>query len=89
MIAYFERFALRMTLAEARSAAHQGQCDADVAWLRRQPHMARQLARISDADLNAELSAYGAWDEEERADRDANEARIVWLAACQIREEHA
>ena len=78
---------LQMTLAQARSASHQGQCDSDVRELSRVPKIARQLARLDPETLRKELSEYGAWDESELADHDQNLQRILWLAAGDIVEE--
>lgn len=87
MITLFERFELRLTKAQARAAAHQGRCDAEVAELTYSKGIQRQLARIPDEALIAELREYGAWDAGELSDRLQNELRIVWIAACNIREE--
>jgi hypothetical protein len=77
-----------MTLDQARSASHPGQCDADVEALTAHPAIRRQLARISDADLIAELREVGAWSADELQDRTDNERRIVWIAAGNITEDH-
>lgn len=79
---------LQMTLNQARSASHQGQCDSDVLELSRQPKIARQLAKIAPALLRDELSEYGGWDENELSDQDQNLQRILWLAAGDISGEH-
>ena len=87
MIALFNRFEIVMTKKQAEACSHPGPCDADVESLVKTPAIARQLRRISDIDLVAELSEYGAWEEDELADRPANELRIVWIAAGNINEE--
>lgn len=87
MLASFNRFEIQMTLAQAESASHPGQCDEDVDQLLTLPAIKRQLKKISDEDLAAELEEYGAWDEDELQDRAANEQRIIWLAAGNITEE--
>ena len=51
---------LQMTLEQARSASHQGQCDNDVRDLSKVPAIARQLAKIDPAILRDELREYGA-----------------------------
>jgi len=89
MIAYFTRFTLEMTLAQARSVSHSGSCDADVADLVELPTMARKLSKLDPADIAAELAEYGAWDSDELADHDQNLHRLVWVAGCDIAEEHA
>lgn len=88
MYAIFNRFEIKMTLAQAKGASHQGRCDEDVAALLAEPSIKRQLAKIPAASITAELKEYGAWDDEELADVAANQARIVWIAAGNIVEEH-
>ena len=75
---------LQMTLEQARSASHQGQCDNDARDLSKVPAIARQLAKIDPAILRDELREYGAWDENELADHDQNLQRLLWLAAGDI-----
>lgn len=89
MYAQFNHFEIQMTLKQAQSASHSGQCDDDVKALLQLPKIKRQLVKIPDNDLQAELKEYGAWDSEELANRQDNENRIVWIAACDIAEEHA
>lgn len=78
---------LKMTMEQAKSASHQGQCDADVAELARVPAIKRQLDAIDPATLASELKEYGAWDDAELADHAQNLQRILWLAAGNIVEE--
>jgi hypothetical protein len=87
MIAYFDRFVITMTSAQAESVSHSGRCDDDVAFLLTLPVIIRQLKKISDEDLSLTLKEYGAWDEIELKDRKANEARIIWIAGGNITEE--
>jgi hypothetical protein len=81
------RIELEMTMEDALSASHQGQCDDDVLALSKVPRIAEQLARIDPELLRAELKEYGAWDSQELSDHDQNLQRILWLAAGDIREE--
>jgi len=81
------RIELQMTMEQAESASHSGECDDDVAELAKVPAIAEQLAKIDPALLSAELKEYGAWDDEERADHDQNLQRILWLAADDITEQ--
>jgi hypothetical protein len=83
------RIELRMTLAQAKSASHQGRCDEDVQALSEVPAIAKQLAAIDPATLRAELREYGAWSDEELSHHAANLQRILWLAAGDICDEHA
>lgn len=80
---------LQMTLAQARSASHQGRCDEDVEALSREPKIARQLRKIDPEELRRELREYGAWDYAELADHEQNLQRFVWLAAGAIADEAA
>ena len=75
---------LNITKAQAQKGAHQGQCDTDIAGLRQVPAIRRQLAKIDAADLRKELAEWGAWDETELANHDANLSRILWLLCGDI-----
>ncbi len=81
------RIELQMTLDQARSASHSGQCIEDVLALSRLPKIAKQLSKVNPETLRDELREYGAWDAAELADHDANLERLLWLAACDIRED--
>lgn len=81
------RIELKMTMAQAQSASHHGQCDDDVKALSNVPAIAKQLAKIPADTLRNELKEYGAWNSEELADHDQNIQRILWLAAGDIVEE--
>ena len=80
---------LEMTLAQALSCSQPGK-DAtdDVRELMRHPKIRRQLAKISDDALVAELREVGAWDLNELSDREDNLERFVWLMANNIVDEH-
>lgn len=86
MFASFDRFEIEMTRKQAASASHQGACDDDVQALLSIPAIRRQLKKIPDELLAAELREYGAWDDTELENRENNEARIVWIAAGNIVE---
>lgn len=81
------RIELQMTMEQAESASHSGECDEDVRELSKVPAIAEQLTKIDPVLLSAELKEYGAWDDEERADHDQNLQRILWLAAGDITEQ--
>jgi hypothetical protein len=87
MFAYFDRFTIEMTKIQALDASHRGDCSDDVKLLRMRPKIKRQLAKITDDDLSAELKEYGAWDADELRDRENNELRILWIAAGNIRDD--
>jgi len=87
MYAQFNNFEIEMTLKQVQSASHLGRCDDDVNDLLQLPKIKRQLAKIPDDKLIVELSEYGAWDETELSNRQDNEARIIWIAAGNIKED--
>ena len=80
------RIELQMTLEQAQSASHQGQCDDDVLALSKVPEIAAQLEAIDPETLRKELREYGAWDADELSDHEQNLQRLLWCAACDIRE---
>lgn len=81
--AMFERFEIELPDACVAECSHQGDCLDDVKrWV---PCLA--LNHIDPDKIRDELRDCGAWDDEELADNEANLRRIVWLAACNIREE--
>ena len=79
---------LEMTLKQAQSVSHQGQCDEDVEFLATIPKIRRQLDKIPNKLMASELREYGAWDNEQLQDNDDNRLRLVWIAGCDIAEEH-
>jgi len=87
MITQFNRFEISLTMKQAVSASHSGQCDDDVNYLLTLPAIKRQLKKISDIDLVPELKEYGAWSEDELKNRIDNEQRIIWIAAGNIVDE--
>lgn len=87
MWASFNRFEIQLTKKQAASTSHSGDCEPEVLELLQLPAVKRQLKKINSEDLAAELKEYGAWNEEELADRAENEKRIIWIAACNITEE--
>ena len=89
MYATFNRFELRLTKAQALQGSHPGTCDEDIKELLNVPGIKKQLDRIPAEDIKAELSEYGAWDEEELSDVEQNRARILWIACGDVREELA
>lgn len=72
---------LVMTLEDALSASHQGQCDDDVRTLSERPDIRAQLSKFDPAAVRKDLEEYGAWDEDELADHEQNLQRLLWLAS--------
>jgi hypothetical protein len=89
MYTYIGNIEIQMTLSQARSASGQGQQEENVRALIREPNIRRQLTKIDPANIARELKEYGAWDAEELADAERNQIRLIWIAAGNIREEHA
>lgn len=87
MYTYFNRFEFELTLKQAESGSHPGPCDRDIAELLQVPEIVAQFEKIDPADIAQELKEYGAWDEIELQDHDANRARILWIACGDIAEE--
>ena len=77
---------LRLTLDEAESCSHPGNCQADVIDLILTDGISAQVSTWDPETLRAELAEYGAWDEEELADYEENIRRMVWLACCDVAE---
>ena len=88
MYAPFDRIDICMTLKQAESCSQPGQ-DAEpyVRILMAHPLIKRQRRKIAPDLIRQELKEYGAWEEEELADDDANWQRILWLGANDIVEE--
>lgn len=89
MIAYFERFQIEMTLKQAKSVSHQGECLPDVLELLKDKKYIRQFKKINPLKIAAELQEYGAWDYPELLNDIRNIERIItWIAGCNIIEEY-
>lgn len=77
---------LRLTLDEAESCSHSGACDPDVEALCAEEGVRTQIAAWDPETLQAELAEYGAWEETELADHEANIKRMVWIACNDVAE---
>lgn len=84
MFATFNRFEIEMTKNEAHIGYHSGDCESGIKYLLTLSKIKRQLKKISDNDLIAELKEYSVWSDEELSVRKDNELRIIWLAAGNI-----
>ncbi len=82
------RIEIQMTLEQAQSASHQGQCDDDVRALSGALGIAEQLAALDPEVLRDELREHGAWEDEQLADHSENLQRILWLLAGDVVESH-
>ena len=60
---------------------HQGQCNDDC-------EEAAQYFEVKDFEaIRNDLSEYGAWDDEELSDDDANLKRYLWILSADIQDE--
>jgi hypothetical protein len=80
------RIELNITKKIAASCSHSGSCDNDVNLAMQLPTIKKQLAKIDPNTLANELKEYGAWDEIELQDHNANLTRILWIASGDITE---
>lgn len=88
MATYFGNYTeIALRREDVLACAHQGRCDDDVAATVSLPYVAKQLDAMSAADIALELKEYGAWNEDELSDEDANRERFLWTVAFNIREE--
>ena len=80
---------ITLTAEQARQGHHTGACDADIAELRQDEAIKAQLDALSPDAARDALKGYGAWDDAELADHDANLTRLLWLACGDITEDVA
>lgn len=85
--ATFERFTLELTEEQYLSGSHPGPCDDNIAELLRLDEIKAQFETIKPESIRDELKEYGAWDDEELQDDQQNQARILWIACGNIRED--
>lgn len=83
------RIEIALTLDDARSGSHSGQCDDDVAALRTVPYIAEQLAALNPEHVRNDCRESGAWNDQEPADDEQNLNRVLWFACSDIRENNA
>ena len=79
-------FDLYFTRQDVDSMPLSGQCDDVVKIIAKKPYIVRQFAAIDNSKLIKELSEYGAWDNVELQDKQANIERIIWIACGDIKE---
>lgn len=79
-------FDLYFTRQDVDSMPSGGQCDDAVKIIAKKPYITRQFAAIDNSKLINELSGYGAWDDIELQDKQANIERIIWISCGDIKE---
>ena len=85
----FNRFELDIPIPVVLQCSTPGQnADNDVHYaLQNYDSIRVQFMNIGPDNIRAELAEYGAWDAEELADEDENQARILWIASGNGRDE--
>lgn len=79
-------FDLYFTRKDVDSMPLSGQCDDAVKIIAKKPYIVHQFTVINSSKLIKELAEYGAWDDIELQDKQANIERIVWIACLDIKE---
>lgn len=82
------RFELQLTMEQAITGCHSGQCDLDIAFLRTQPEIKSQLDSLSAKAVADELKSSGAYEDYELLNHDDNLTRILWFACSDIVENN-
>lgn len=83
MFVEFNHFSIELTKRDALDMAIPG-CDNEPYVRQLLPKYRRQLEKIGNDKIVAELKEYGAWDDSELEDQEMNMVRILWLAAHDI-----
>jgi hypothetical protein len=78
---------LALTLEQASNGYHQGQCDLDIMALRILPDISGQLSALDRAIVRETLKEYGAWNDVELSDHEANLDRLLWIACADLVEQ--
>ena len=78
------RISLSIEREDAVTCAHPGPNDGDIEDLLQKPYIQEQVAGWSPEDLRATLKDFGAWDEQELQDHEANVRRMLWSACWDI-----
>lgn len=82
-------FDLYFTRKDVDSMPLSGACDDTVNVIANKPYIIRQFAAIDNSVLIKELTEYGAWDDIELQDKQANIERIIWIACLDIKERES
>lgn len=76
---------LEMTLEQANSVSHSGDCLQDVRDLI--SNLDNQLNKIDPKALVKVLKEYGTWDSDQLSNHSNNIERLVWIAGNDIRDK--
>lgn len=78
------RIELQLTMNQALTGSHTGDCEADIKYLRQVPAIKRQLKKLDPETVAKELAEFGCWTGSQLAIHDDNLTRILWIACCDI-----
>ena len=81
----FNRGELCLPIQALEDCHHKGACDDDVAFWHGKIDWDAQT--MTADDIRAELAEYGNWDDEQLANVEDNQERILWIAAGNYQEE--
>ena len=82
------RIEFQMTLEQAQSVCHTGQCDSDVKALSEMENIKDITDKLDPETVRLVIrEAYGDITEEELKDDEQNIQRLLWIAGCEI-DEH-
>lgn len=80
--AYFDRFTVNLPNEATEDCSAQGDVsEACEYWAD------KIEIEATPGDIRSELKEWGAWEDDELTDDDKNKARIIWISACNIKEE--
>mgnify|MGYP006276363557 FL=1 len=82
----YGRLELQLSLDQAAQGYHRGACDADIAALMQDQTISSQLSKLDPEIVRDCLKEYGAWDQEELSNHNANLERLLWIACGDIQE---
>lgn len=80
------RYEFQLRQDEIDSIPHSGAADDAVEALATNPDVRARMAHIKPEDLASELKEYGAWDDKELGDHEANVRRALWVGALDVRD---
>jgi hypothetical protein len=78
------RVELRILRGDVLDVCCSGPNDTQVAELRQNPRIKKQLDALDPAVVAQELGEHGIWDSTELADHDANLDRLLWIACWDL-----
>jgi hypothetical protein len=80
--AYFNHLTFQLPIEAIYDCSHQGQCFPEVEFWQGQLNL-----NLDKDAMISELKEYGAWENLHDMSHEELEQKIIWIAACNIREE--